>query len=99
MSEENKPDVKPNLAGEAAGGDQINIKVKAQDGNEVYFKIKKTTKMVKVIQAYCTRVGVAKESQVFLFDGERIRDDATPEELEMEDGDAIDVMHHQVGGF
>ena len=27
----------------AAGGEQLNIKVKAQDGSEIFFKIKKST--------------------------------------------------------
>ena len=43
----------------AAGGDaaqkdvHINIKVKAQDGTEIYFKIKRTTQLKKLMDAYC----------------------------------------------
>ena len=32
----------------------------------------------------------------FLFDGERLRENQTPGELDMEDGDAIDVQIEQV---
>ena len=34
----------------------------------------------------------------FLFDGERIKDTDTPESLEMQDQDEIDVVQEQVGG-
>ncbi|RCV28757.1 hypothetical protein SETIT_5G428500v2 [Setaria italica] len=35
----------------------------------------------------------------FLFDGRRLRGEQTPDELEMEDGDEIDAMLHQTGGY
>lgn len=80
-------------AAAAAGDNQhINIKVKAQDGTEIYFKIKKTTQLKKLMDAYCTRQGLANNQCRFIFDGERIKDDDTPETLEMENGDEIDVM-------
>lgn len=34
----------------------------------------------------------------FLFDGDRIKGDATPEELGIENGDIIDAMVQQTGG-
>ena len=44
-----------NPAGGAAapGGEQLNIKVKAQDGTEIFFKIKKSTQLKKLMEAYC----------------------------------------------
>ena len=45
-----------NVAAGAGGKDQhINIKVKAQDGTEIYFKIKRTTQLKKLMDAYCQR--------------------------------------------
>ena len=42
--------------GEGGTKDQhINIKVKAQDGTEIYFKIKRTTQLKKLMDAYCQR--------------------------------------------
>ena len=35
----------------------------------------------------------------FLFDGDRLQPDQTPQDLEMEDGDSIDAMVKQVGGM
>ncbi len=63
----------------------LNLKVKAQDGTEVYFKVKKTTKLKKLMDAYCARVGKEAGSIRFLFDGERIGGDSTPDALGMED--------------
>ena len=37
----------------------INIKVKAQDGTEIFFKIKRTTQLKKLMDAYCQRQGLA----------------------------------------
>ena len=64
----------------------------------VFFKCKPDTKLEKLMRAFCQRQGVAMESVRFLFDGNRIRENQTPNELEMEDGDSIDVVVAQVGG-
>jgi len=79
-------------------GDHINLKVKGQDGNEVFFRIKKSTTLKKLMTAYCDRQSVDLGSIAFLFDGQRLRPDQSPEELDMEDGDEIDAMLHQTGG-
>ncbi|CAI0561088.1 unnamed protein product [Linum tenue] len=80
-------------------GGHINLKVKGQDGNEVFFRIKRSTQLRKLMTAYCDRQSVDLNSIAFLFDGRRLRVDQTPDELEMEDGDEIDAMLHQTGGF
>ncbi|CAI8586537.1 unnamed protein product [Vicia faba] len=76
----------------------INLKVKGQDGNEVFFRIKRNTQLKKLMNAYCDRQSVDLNSIAFLFDGRRLRAEQTPDELEMEDGDEIDAMLHQTGG-
>ncbi|RKP22789.1 Rad60/SUMO-like domain-containing protein, partial [Syncephalis pseudoplumigaleata] len=66
---------------------------------EVFFKIKRTTALKKLMHAYCERQGKSVESVRFLYDGIRILPDNTPVEvIEMEDDDTIDVMVEQVGG-
>ncbi|ESW12631.1 hypothetical protein PHAVU_008G129000 [Phaseolus vulgaris] len=79
-------------------GAHINLKVKGQDGNEVFFRIKRSTQLKKLMNAYCDRQSVDFSSIAFLFDGRRLRAEQTPDELEMEDGDEIDAMLHQTGG-
>ncbi|RVW97375.1 Small ubiquitin-related modifier 1 [Vitis vinifera] len=69
-----------------------------EDGNEVFFRIKRSTQLKKLMNAYCDRQSVDLNSIAFLFDGRRLRGEQTPDELEMEDGDEIDAMLHQTGG-
>ena len=93
MSGAGEEDKKP-----AEGGAHINLKVKGQDGNEVFFRIKRSTQLKKLMNAYCDRQSVDMNAIAFLFDGRRLRGEQTPDELEMEDGDEIDAMLHQTGG-
>ncbi|GJZ20638.1 small ubiquitin-related modifier 1-like protein [Tanacetum coccineum] len=79
-------------------GAHINLKVKSQDGNEVFFRIKRSTQLKKLMNAYCDRQSVEMNAIAFLFDGRRLRAEQTPDELEMEEGDEIDAMLHQTGG-
>jgi len=76
----------------------INIKVVSSTGEEVFFKIKRSTKLSKLQGAYANKVGKDVGSIRFLYDGTRINDDDTPSSLDMEDNDTIDVMVEQVGG-
>jgi len=91
-SEETEADVKPKL------DNQINLKVVGPANQEVHFRVKKTSALRKLMSAYCERQGQDVSALEFLFDGDRIRPEQTPEELEMEDGDSIDAMVKQVGG-
>merc|ERR1712048_85262 len=97
MSDDAAPpaDVKPKAEGDA---NHINLTVKGQDGTEMHFKIKKNTKLEKLMNVYCQRLSVPRTSIVFLYDGQRANETATPDSLDMEDGDSIDAMLAQVGG-
>eukprot|EP00035_Acanthoeca_spectabilis_P020149 m.431365 g.431365 ORF g.431365 m.431365 type:complete len:101 (-) comp17292_c0_seq1:169-471(-) len=77
----------------------INLRVVAQDNQELHFKIKRSTPMRRLIGTYCKKKQLQAESVRFLFDGEQIDPDATPDTMEMEDKDVIDVMYQQTGGF
>ncbi|XP_010449201.1 PREDICTED: small ubiquitin-related modifier 3-like [Camelina sativa] len=78
---------------------QIILKVKSQDGDEVLFKIKKSTRLKKLMYAYCDRRGLKLDAFAFIFDGARIRREDTPHELDMEDGDEIDACRTMSGGL
>ncbi|KAA6402989.1 MAG: putative SUMO1b protein [Streblomastix strix] len=83
---------------EAEKGVHLNIKVRSNTGEEVYFKIKKNTALKKLMDAYCTRENLVPNSVRFLFDGNRLKPTDTPDQLDMEDGDMIDVQIEQSGG-
>ena len=82
-----------------AKSDELNINVKSQEGNVICFKLKKTTLLKKMIENYCNKNGLHPKSVRFIFEGERIKESDTPELLGMEDGDEIDAMVEQHGGF
>ena len=66
--------------------------------SETFFKCKANTALSRLMNAYCQRQGVSLQAVRFLFDGSRVNSTQTPESLEMEDGDVIDVMVEQQGG-
>jgi hypothetical protein len=54
---------------------------RVQTGEETVFKVKRVTKMTRVFDAYAAKKGVARASIRFLFDGERINDDDSPDSV------------------
>jgi small ubiquitin-related modifier len=78
--------------------DTITLRVREQTGEEMFFKVKKGTKMQKIFSAYADRRGIQVQSLRFMLDGERIQPDNTPKMLELEENDQIDVMLDMVGG-
>lgn len=86
MSEEQQPKA-----------EHINIKV--TDGNtDVFFKIKKTTQLRKVMDAFCKRTGKDSKALRFLYEGERITDTDTPASLDIGETDVIEAHTEQLGG-
>ena len=83
---------------ESAQLNAVQLRVVDSRGNEVFFKMKRTTPLGKMKKAYAQRHGLILKSIRFLHDGIHISDTATAEELEMEDGDSIDVFFEQLGG-
>ncbi|KAF8249380.1 ubiquitin-like protein, partial [Wilcoxina mikolae CBS 423.85] len=79
------------------GTEHLNIKV-TDGNNEVFFKIKRTTQLKKLMDAFCDRQGKAANSVRFLFDGTRVTQNDSPETLDMQDGDTLEVHQEQIGG-
>ena len=77
-----------NKEAEPLNPDYINLKVKSEDGQEIYFKIKRTTPFKKLMDTYCHRAGVlflftqhSTANVRFLFDGQRINQAQTPKDV------------------
>lgn len=51
------------------------------DNEEIGFKLKYTTKLEKVMNAYSLGMGIEVEKLRFLFDGTRIEGNSTPEKV------------------
>ena len=63
-----------------------------ENGIEIYFSLKPTTPLQKLMQVYCNRQGMDMKNLRFMYDGKRIEGAQTPADLDMEDGDTIDVQ-------
>ncbi|KAL0280166.1 UNVERIFIED_CONTAM: hypothetical protein PYX00_001539 [Menopon gallinae] len=51
------------------------------------------------MNAYCERAGLSMTTVRFRFDGQAINEMDTPDTLEMEEGDTIEVYQQQTGGY
>lgn len=60
---------------------QVEILVVDMHQNEIHFKIKATTRLGKVTNAFIERQNAAPSSLRFFFEGKRIVDDDTPESV------------------
>jgi small ubiquitin-related modifier len=76
----------------------IKIKVLNQEGNEIHYRLKMFSNLEKLKKSYSEQIGVPCSSLRFVFDGKRLSDTDTPNSLEMEDGDLIEVYQEQTGG-
>lgn len=61
-------------------------------------KIKRKTKLGKVISAFHRSKMVSNRTYNLLWDGEKILDDQTPEELDMDEGSVLDAFLEALGG-
>jgi len=96
MSESGTPHT-PAQNKEEGQQEHLNIKV-TDSNNEVFFKIKRSTQLSKLMNAFCERQGKNIQSCRFMFDGQRVQQQDTPDTLEMQDGDMLEVFQEQIGG-
>ncbi|MCJ1388631.1 hypothetical protein MMC18_001478 [Xylographa bjoerkii] len=97
MSEQEQSPGAGNKPEEQAQSEHLNIKV-TDNNNEVFFKIKRTTALKKLMDAFCDRQGKMPNTVRFLFDGQRVQPTDSPDSLEMQDGDTLEVHQEQIGG-
>ena len=72
----------PGDAPPGGGTEHLNIKV-TDNNNEVFFKIKRTTKLEKLMSAFCDRQGKSMTAVRFLFDGTRVQPTDTPDNVRL----------------
>ena len=70
----------------------INLKAVTLDGACLYFTCRGSTLLYRFFKAFCNRQGVSMSAVRFVFDGNLVHPWLTPAQLNMEDGDVIDVM-------
>jgi small ubiquitin-related modifier len=71
---------------------RLRVCVRDQNGEVATFLVRRTTCMRNLFAAYAQRNGVCVGLCRFLLDGYALRGHETPSELELEDGDQLDVL-------
>jgi small ubiquitin-related modifier len=102
-SEEQREDSKPgdsaaDQGGPEGEGEHIHITIKDPQGDETYFMVKRTTRMGKLFHTFCKRTNVDPSTIRFFFQGERINEDSTPNDVGLRDGDKLDAFVRQTAG-
>lgn len=78
MSEAAGSPNRSNNQDEPQNPEHLNIKV-TDNNNEVFFKIKRSTQLKKLMDAFCERSGKNPQSVRFLFDGQRVQAHDSPD--------------------
>merc|ERR1711939_627458 len=95
-ADENQADKKPETQ-------HISLKIQGAGFPDLVIKVKKTTKLSKMMNAYCQRAGKSLNEVRFMYEGERLQPDQTVESLDIDDLEEddeviIDVASEAVGG-
>jgi small ubiquitin-related modifier len=101
------PDVSPNIVALAVKQTReptatiiigVATKYETRDSEGTFFKVKMTTRMEKVFDAFAQRRGVSAHELRFWFGDQDIQDDQTPDSLGLKDQDRIEVTVRGRGG-
>jgi small ubiquitin-related modifier len=77
------------------GGQSEHLNIKVTDNNnEVFFKIKRTTALKKLMDAFCDRQGKNPSSVRFLFDGTRVQPGDNPDSVRTAPLTAVPILAH-----
>ena len=73
-------------------GKYIKLRVVGEDFGEIHFTVKETTPLKKLMSRYSESKGVGVTSLRFFFDGFRIGDSDTAEDVGLTENDEIEVF-------
>ena len=86
-------------ADEQPKSEHLNIKV-TDNNNEVFFKIKRTTALSKLMNAFCDRQGKQLTTVRFLFDGARVNPTDSPDSVrQLLTSDLLEAFFQQSCNF
>jgi small ubiquitin-related modifier len=77
--------------------EKIMLQVRDHVGNAVAFKVCRRTPLSRVMGKYAHLQGVCSDSRVFLWQGDRVYGDQTPDSLGFGDNEELDVMRELTG--
>ena len=90
-----------NSSQEEESSGRVNLSIIDTYGSTTHFMVNPNTKFSRIFNVWFEKNGIPEShtsSYRFLWDGSRILSNATVQEYELDDGDAIDVVFQQMGG-
>ncbi|KAH1250759.1 Small ubiquitin-related modifier 2 [Glycine max] len=78
--------------------ESVNLKIKLQDGRNLFFKVNRDMKLINVFKEFCDRQKLDYETLKFIYDGFNIKGKHTAKMLNMEDDAEIVAIRPQIGG-
>ncbi|KAL9179444.1 hypothetical protein ACHAXT_008734 [Thalassiosira profunda] len=84
------PYAEPNTVTESDAS--VTIKVRGFGNDDISFKIKISSRLIKIFRAYANRFGYRQESLRFIHNGKLVINTDTPQTRGLEDGDAINCF-------
>jgi len=66
--------------------------------NEMKYRVRTEIALGRLKASYCRAMGLEVEALCFVFDGQRIADQDTPNSLGMINGDVIEIYEPRIGG-
>ena len=82
-----------------SGEEAVTLKIQKQDEEAVHYRIGKNVNLEVMMKDYYDRKALGWDTLRFLGpEGNLLNGSQTPTSLDLEDGDIIDAMFHQLGG-
>ncbi|XP_070573406.1 NFATC2-interacting protein-like [Ptychodera flava] len=72
--------------------DYVQIKVQGKDKSKKIISIKRTDPLERLMEEYSSWKQIPRNKVTFFFDGDKLSPQNTPQDLDMETDDVIDVM-------
>jgi hypothetical protein len=79
-------------------GEYINLVVSGEGNVTTTIKLKRVTPLYKLMHAYCKQRQKSPQNMCFLYHGQVLVHDKTPEDMHMEEGDTIHFVDNQRRG-
>ncbi|KAI4354384.1 hypothetical protein L6164_003250 [Bauhinia variegata] len=83
--------------GPMIGVNLIILRVQRPNEEDIFYRLGRELPLEHLMNDYCKRKSLARETVRFLFDGKRVRKTHTAELLKMDDDDIIDAFSEQYG--
>ncbi|CAL5991500.1 Sentrin [Hexamita inflata] len=79
--------------------EKITIKVSDDHDNGMQFRVKPTTQLKKIFDHFAAKQSVSRTDLRFYHNGVKLQDTDTPKDVNLQEGDTIEVLRQQIGGL